>query len=99
MKYKISNAYIIVNGENIKVGTVLGQDDSTRSPFSTETIPNSEYEAGLKSFKYGKQKIDDLVFHFVGRFVNFKAERHIDDKWIKELALMGYDTSKLINVE
>ena len=99
MKYKISDAYIIVNDEWIGVGTVLGQEDMPKSPFSTETIPNSEYKAGLKSFKYGKQRVSDMTLHTVGKFINFKAESHIDDKWIKELALMGYDTSKLINVE
>ena len=27
MKYKISNAYIRINGESISVGTVLGEED------------------------------------------------------------------------
>lgn len=99
MKYKISNAYIIVNGEEICVGTVLGPEDKPESPFRSEIIPNSEYEKGLKEFKYGQQRIGDLVYHIVGKFVNFRSIRHIDKKWMRELELMGYDTSKLINVD
>ena len=95
MKYKISDAYIIINGEHIPVGTVLGKEDDPRSPFTSEIIPNSEYEKGLKCFKYGKSQINDLVFHLVGEFVNFTAQRPIDQKWIDELARMGYDTSVL----
>lgn len=98
MKYKISDAYIVVNGEEIAVGVVLGQEDRPGSPFSTETIPISEYEKGVKEFKYGKQQIDDLVYHFVGRFKDSKAVKHIDEKWMRELQLMGYDTSKLVNI-
>ena len=97
MKYKISNAYIEVNGENIKVGVVLGQEDDPTSPYSTETIPFSEYEKGVKEFKYGRGRINDLVFHCVGVFNDFKSTSRIDEKWIHELELMGYDTSKLIN--
>ena len=42
MKYKISNAYLIVNGEEVKVGVVLGQEDKPESPYTTEVIPLSE---------------------------------------------------------
>lgn len=97
MKYKISNAYLIVNGEEVKVGVVLGQEDKPESPYTTEVIPLSEYEKGLKEFRYGRQHIDDLVFHFVGKFENFRSKTHIDKKWIRELELQGYETSKLIN--
>lgn len=38
-----------------------------------------------------------MVYHCVGEFVDFKSTRHIDEKWIEELKLMGYGTSKLIN--
>lgn len=38
MKYKISNAYLTVNGEDIAVGVVLGEEDKPESPFSTEYI-------------------------------------------------------------
>ncbi len=99
MKYKISNAHLIVNGEDIIVGVVLGEEDKPESPFRTEYITISEYEKGLKEFRYGKQHIGDLVYHRVGEFVDFKAKRHIDEKWINELKLMGYDTSKLINIQ
>lgn len=95
MKYKISDAYIVVNGEEIDVGVVLGQEDKPQNPFASETIPNSEYEKGLKSFKYGKQQINDLVCHQICKFIDFTAERPIEQKWIDELARMGYDTSVL----
>ncbi len=97
MKYKISNVYITVNGEDINVGVVLGEEDKPESPYSTEQVTLSEYENGLKEFRYGKPYIDDLVFHCVGVFENFKSIRHVDEKWIRELKSMGYDTSKLIN--
>lgn len=97
MKYKISDAYILVNGEEINVGVVLGQEDKPESPFSTEIIPISEYEKGVKEFRYGRAHIDDMVVHLVGKFVDFKSASHVDEKWIHELRLLGYDTSKLIN--
>ena len=54
MKYKISNAYIRINGESIPVGTVLGEEDKPQSPFRTEYITNSEYEKGLEKFQIWK---------------------------------------------
>lgn len=99
MKYKINDAYLIVNGESIPVGVVLGRDNEPRSPYMTECIMVSEYERGLKEFKYGEQKINNLVFYTLGEFVDFKATRHIDEKWIEELRLMGYDISRLVNVD
>lgn len=95
MKYKINNAYIIINGEHIPVGTVLGKEGDPQSPFTSEIIPNSEYEKGLKCFKYGKQQIGDCVFHCICEFVGFTAENPIEQKWIDELKKMGYDTSVL----
>lgn len=44
MKYKISNAYLSVNEEDIAVGVVLGEEDKPQSPFRTEYIRASEYE-------------------------------------------------------
>lgn len=96
MKYKISNVYVKINGESIPVGTVLGQEDKPQSPFRTEYITNSEYEKGLKSFKYGRQQINDTVYHLVAEFKDFVATRPVEQKWIDELKLMGYDTSKLV---
>ncbi len=98
MKYKINDAYLKINGEKIAVGVVLGEEDKPQSPFRTEYIRISEYEKGLREFKYGEQQINDLVYHCVGEFVDFKAIRHVDEKWIEELKLNGYDTSKLINI-
>ena len=95
MKYKISDAYIKVNGEEIPIGVVLGEENKPQSPFRTEYITNSEYEKGLKSFKYGRQQIGDLVYHQVAEFKDFVATRPIEKKWIDELELMGYDISKL----
>lgn len=54
MKYKISNAYAVINGEEIQVGVALGQEDLPESPFTTGYVTNSEYEQGLKEFRYGK---------------------------------------------
>ena len=95
MKYKISDVYVRINGESIPVGTVLGEEDKPQSPFRTEYITNSEYEKGLKSFKYGKQQIGDCVYHQVAEFKNFVATSPVEQKWINELKLMGYDISKL----
>ena len=46
MKYKISNAYAVINGEEIQVGVALGQEDLPESPFTTGYVTNSEYEQG-----------------------------------------------------
>ena len=62
MKYKISDVYIKINGEDIAVGVALGEEDKPQSPFRTEYVTNSEYENGLKEFRYGKQQIGDLVY-------------------------------------
>ncbi len=95
MRYKINNTYIIVNGESISVGTVLGKEDKPHSCCPTEIVTNSEYEEGVKCFKYGKQQINNLVCYCVGEFVNYVAKEQIKQKWIDELAKMGYDTSVL----
>lgn len=95
MKYKISNAYINVNGEDIAVGVALGEEDQPQSPFRTEYVTNSEYEKGLKEFRYGKQQIGDCVHHCITQFKNFTATYPIKQKWIDELEKMGYDISKL----
>lgn len=95
MKYKISNVYINVNGEDIAVGVVLGEEDKPQSPFRTEYVTNSEYERGLKEFRYGKQQIGDCVYHCITQFKNFTATCPIKRKWIDELEKMGYDISKL----
>ena len=73
MKYKISDAYIKINGESISIGTVLGQEDKRQSPFRTEYITNSEYEKGLKNFKYGKQQIGDCVYRLIAK-LDFTGE-------------------------
>lgn len=99
MKYKISNAYLTVNGQDVSVGTVLGPEDQPSSPFMTEVIPNSEYEKGLRQFIYGKAQICDLVYHNVGSVVDFKVAPNVDPKWIDELKLMGYDTSRFLTKE
>lgn len=95
MKYKISNVYINVNGEDIAVGAALGEEDKPQSPYRTEYVTNSEYEKGLKEFRYGKQQIGDMVYHLITQFKNFTATCPIKQKWIDELEKMGYDISKL----
>ena len=51
MKYKISDAYVQINGETIAVGTVLGEEDKPQSPFRTEYITNSEYKKRSEKFQ------------------------------------------------
>ena len=92
-------AETIPSAEEIAVGVVLGEEDNPQSLFRTKYIRVSEYEKVLKEFKYGKQQIGDMVYHCVGKFVDFKALRHVDEKWIEELKLMGYDTTKLVNIK
>lgn len=96
VKYKISNVYAVINGEKIQVGVALGKEDKPKSPFMTECITNTEYERGLKELRYGEARIDDLVCHTVARFENFVSERPVEERWITELKLMGYDVSKLV---
>ena len=79
---------------------VVISDDNVRRVFINPEIiktsaENSEYEEGLKSFKYGKQQIGDCVYHQVAEFKNFVATSPVEQKWINELKLMGYDVSKL----
>lgn len=98
MKYKISNAYLDVNGEPIPVGVILGKENKPRDVTATECITMSEYKKGIKEFRYGgKQYVGDMMYHIVGTFIDFKAKEHVDQKWIDELKNMGYDTTKLIN--
>lgn len=96
VKYKISNAYAVINGEQIQVGVVLGQENKPKSLHMTECITNSEYERGLKEFRYGKERVDDCVYHKVAEFDNFVSEWPVEERWITELKLMGYDVSKLV---
>lgn len=95
MRYKISDVYINVNGEDIAVGVALGEEGNPQSPFRTEYITNSEYEKGLKEFRYGKQQIGDLVYHCIAEFKNFIAAYPVQQKWIDELRKMGYEVSNL----
>jgi hypothetical protein len=95
MKYKISDAYLKINGSSIAVGAVLGEEDKPNSPRSTEIVTNEKYESGLKAFIYGTPVINDMVYHRVGEFVDFIAQAPIDPKWIWELMRQGYDTTKL----
>lgn len=95
MKYKISNVYIEVNGYSIPVGVVLGEEDKPYSPFASEKITNSEYEEGLKNFKYGGQRIGDLVYHSVGKISGNIIEFGCDEKWLNELKKMGYNINIL----
>lgn len=95
MKYEINDVYLKVNGERIKVGVVLGEEDKPRSPYPTEFITNTEYENGLKCFKYGRARICNLSYYQVGEFKDNVAVEPIDNKWIEELQKMGYDTTNL----
>lgn len=95
MKYKINNVYLNVNKVNVCVGVVLGEEDDPNSTFYTEMITNTEYEEGLKTFKYGGQVMNDCVFYCVGTIVRNKIQGHIDQKWIDELKKQEYHTELL----
>ena len=96
MKYKISNLYIKIDGERIPIGVCLGEENKPESPYTTETIPISEYETGLKNFTYGRQRIDDCVYHGLRHEYSTTGEpKPIDKKWFDELVRMGYDMSKV----
>lgn len=95
MKYPIDDAYFVVNGERISVGVCLGEEDDPKSHRITEVITNSEYEAGLKCFKYGRQRIDLCCSCTVVVFEDSVADRPIKKKWIDEMIKMGYDLSSL----
>lgn len=97
MKYKINDAYVIVNGVEIAVGVVLGQENDPCDPHHTEIIPISEYEKGLKEFRYGRQHMGNMVFYRVGVFTDNKSTSHVDEKWMCELERMGYNISILEN--
>ena len=96
MKYKISNLYVTIDGERIPIGVVLGEEDKPESPYHTDYIPISEYEAGLMTFKYGRQRISDCVAHRLRESYSTKGEpKPIEKKWFDELVRMGYDMSKV----
>lgn len=87
----ISDVYLIVNGQSIKVGKVVCECDEGRwfnNP--NEYITNTEWERRKKNFEIGDQKIGDLCYHYVGEFKNNIALKPIEKKWIEELESMGY---------
>ena len=96
MKYKISNLYIKIDGERIPIGVCLGEEDKPESPYTTETIPISEYETGLKNFTYGRQRISDCTYHGLIHTYSTDGEpKPIKRKWYEELIRLGYDVSKV----
>lgn len=95
MKYKINNVYLNVNKVNVCVGVALGEEDDPNSTFYTEMITNTEYEEGLKTFKYGGQVMNDGTFYGAGTIVGNKVRGYIDQKWIDELKKQGYRTELL----
>lgn len=95
MKYKISDLYIEINNEPIPIGAVLGEEDNPNSPFRSGYITITEYENGLKNFTYGKQRIDDLMYHCLGKYYTTGESKSIKRKWVEELSRLGYDVSKV----
>ena len=95
MKYPISNLYIKINDNSYKIGVVLGEEDKPNSPFTTEYVTMSEYEDGFKKFIYGSQYTDDCVYHMLGPYYTDGEPKEIEKKWIDELALMGFDVSRI----
>lgn len=90
MLYKINNIYLNINKELVLVGVVLVD----RNSLHTEEITNSEYEEGLKTFKYGGEICSESGYTY-GTIVGNKILGHIDQKWIDELKRLGYHTELL----
>lgn len=90
MLYKINNIYLNINKEMVLVGVVLVD----RNSLHTEEITNSEYEEGLKTFKYGGGICSESGYTY-GTIVGNKIQGHIDQKWIDELKRLGYHTELL----
>lgn len=90
MLYKINNIYLKVNKEMVRVGVVLVD----RCSLHTEEITNSEYEEGVKAFKYGGEICSESGYTY-GTIVGNKIQGHIDQKWIDELKRLGYHTELL----
>lgn len=90
MKHVIAVTTLKVNGDDINVGYMLEDGNY---------ITTGGYEYGVKEFLYSNdlKRIEER--QFVGEFVDFKATKHVDKKWINELTRQGYKTYKLINVE
>lgn len=95
MKYKIKTIYLDVNKEMVPVGVVLGEGDNPYSFTHTEEITNSEYEEGLRLFKYGGQITSTGFGYIYGTIIGNKILGHIDQKWIDELKKQGYHTELL----
>lgn len=90
MLYKINNIYLKVNKKEVPVGAVLVDRDS----LYTEEVTNSEYEEGLRSFKYGGEICSESGYVY-GTIIGNKIQGHIDQKWIDELKKQGYHTELL----
>lgn len=90
MNYITANILLKVNGSSINVGSIL--DDGSY-------VTNTEYRNGIKEFLYSCDCSRIEENRFVGEFIDFKATKHVDEKWIDELKRQGYNTDKLINVE
>ena len=90
MLYKINNIYLKVNKEMVPAGVVLVD----RNSLHTEEITNSEYEEGLRSFKYGGEIYSESGYVY-GTIIGNKIIGHIDQKWIDELKKQGYHTELL----
>ena len=90
MLYKINNIYLNINKELVLVGVVLVD----RNSLHTEEITTSEYEEGLKAFKYGGEICSESGYTY-GTIVGNKIQGHIDQKWIDELKRLGYHTELL----
>lgn len=85
MLYKINNIYLKVNKEMVRVGAVLVD----RNSLYTEEVTNSEYEEGLRSFKYGGDICSESGYVY-GTIIENKIQGHIDQKWLDELKKQGY---------
>lgn len=90
MLYKINNIYLNINKEMVLVGVVLVD----RNSLYTQEVTKSEYEEGLKAFKYGGEICSESGYTY-GTIVGNKIQGHIDQKWIDELKKRGYHTELL----
>lgn len=87
----IGTAYVEVNGWKIKVGKILDDEhESVCDMFSGNEIlvTNTEYLAMKQNFEVAPEKYFGQMK--VAEFINSIATGHVDEKWIEELASMGY---------
>ena len=92
----VSNLYVEINGQKIKVGKIICECDNAPWYLQKQTkITISEWEKMKSNFEIADQKIDDLAYHTIGSFKNNTVSVPIEQKWIDELTNLGYSIIKM----